>query len=210
MTSFSQIKKLQDELALKWCLRISQSLAFDVDYPFDVIEGVANSRKVSKLEVPLDRCLKSNDVFALKKAYGGVIVSMRLNSKSSNPEIYDRALYFKLETARAELDVANAALDVANAALKAMRVSADANITAVRTEADAHLVAVAVDMYRTGKTDTPSACWKLGELFFYMGDTSKGSQYKKMATLWTCGEVCVKKGLPAPPWTQYTIAKFLY
>ena len=91
-----------------------------------------------------------------------------------------------------------------------MRVSTDAIITAVRTEADAHLASVAEDMYRTGKTDTPSACWKLGELFCDMGDTSKGSQYKKMATLWTCGEVCVKKGLPAPPWTQYTIAKFLY
>ena len=80
----------------------------------------------------------------------------------------------------------------------------------MRAEADAHLAAVAGYMYRTTKTDAPSACWRLGELFSGTGDTLKGSQHKKNATLLTCGEVGVKKGLPAPPWTQYAIAKFLY
>jgi hypothetical protein len=197
MLSFSQ---WQDELALTWCLRISRCLDFDIDYPFDFIEGAANSCKVSsKLRSSLDRCLKSNDVFRLKKAFGGVIISIRLNSNSSNPDINDRALHHKLDTARAELAVANAALE-------AMRV----NIAALGTEANAHIAAVAVDMYRTCEKDAPSACWKLGELFLDMGDISKCSQCKKTATLMTCGEVCVKKGLPAPPWTQYTIAKFLY
>jgi hypothetical protein len=206
---------MQKELELEWCLRISRRMAFEEEYPFDTIKRIAKSCKViALLEAPLDLCLKHNSsLFKLRTAYGGVIISVQLNMNSSNSEIVERVRVHELDTARSALDAATRTIDTirADAARQtAIQLeTANENIAVVRAEANAHLASFASELYNIGKTDTPSACWKLGELLVGLGETTKGNRYKKVATLLTCGEVCVKKGLPAPPWTQYTIGKFL-
>lgn len=208
----------QADLELKWCLRISRCLEFDEVYKLSEIEKFAATRSVENVHAGLEHCIKNNpSIFKVENAHPHrAIHALSLNESSSHPEIADRCLIHKnsqlkkLEDVRGQKAEFREALARQEAWSQAADTRNASVHTAARAEARSRLITTATNIYLAGKRDTPTACWKMGELYVDAGDMAKASQYKKAATLMACGEVCVKKGLPAPPWSQYTIAEFLY
>lgn len=170
----------QGDLSLEHCKRIARHMRLGEEYDLETVATIALACKVAKLELTLDLCLKRNRDIFRLQKAKGGDIM----SVSLNPFSNDPELSKRV----LEYKLEHVKLGFA----------------------EKKLTSFALKLSSTVKSDTATTCWLIASILESAGEAEKAARLKKDATLRALVEVSVKKGLPAPPWLQYTIAPFLF